>query len=88
MKRLLILFVLLFTVCFTYSAVAQEFRSLKKDYVVSIPEKIQNPALDPLPAGTYSVGTGGYFATIQAAFDKLSVDGIAGEVILDRKSVV
>ncbi|MBK9097727.1 MAG: right-handed parallel beta-helix repeat-containing protein [bacterium] len=83
MKQLLLLFVFLFTVFFTYTVVAQEFRSIKKDYVVSIPEKIQNPVLDPLPAGTYSVGTGGYFATIQAAFDKLSTDGIAGEVILE-----
>lgn len=83
MKRLLVLFVLLFTVFFSYTVLAQEFRSLKKDYEVLIPDKIQNPVLDPLPAGTYSVGTGGYFATIQAAFDKLSTDGIAGEVILE-----
>jgi predicted GH43/DUF377 family glycosyl hydrolase len=38
---------------------------------------------DPLPAGTYTIGTGGNFATIQEAFDKLSTDGIAGEVILE-----
>lgn len=83
MKQLLILFVLLFALSLTDSALAQGFKSLTKDYVVSIPEKIQNPVLDPLPAGTYSAGTGGYFSTIQAAFDKLSTDGIAGEVILE-----
>jgi len=38
---------------------------------------------DPLPAGTYSVGTSGYFTTIQAAFDKLSADGVAGNVTLE-----
>ena len=83
MKRLLFLFVLLFTVMFSYTVFAQEVRSLKIGYVDSIPEKIHKPVLDPLPAGTYSVGTGGYFATIQAAFDKLSIDGITGEVILE-----
>ena len=37
----------------------------------------------PLPAGTYTVGTGGYFTTIQASFNKLSTDGIAGNVTLE-----
>ncbi len=49
----------------------------------SFPEKIHKLVLDPLPAGTYSIGAGGYFATIQSAFDKLSIDGIAGEVTLE-----
>jgi predicted GH43/DUF377 family glycosyl hydrolase len=38
---------------------------------------------DPLPAGTYTVGTGGNFATIQDAFDKLETDGVAGNVTLE-----
>jgi len=38
---------------------------------------------DPLPAGTYAIGTGGNFATIQDAFDKLHNDGIAGEVTFE-----
>jgi hypothetical protein len=38
---------------------------------------------DPLPAGTYTIGPGGNFATIQEAFDKLEIDGIAGNVILE-----
>jgi photosystem II stability/assembly factor-like uncharacterized protein len=38
---------------------------------------------DPLPAGTYTVGTGGNFATIDSAFNKLSIDGIAGAVTLE-----
>jgi len=37
----------------------------------------------PLPPGSYTVGTGGNFATIQAAFNKLETDGIAGNVTLE-----
>jgi photosystem II stability/assembly factor-like uncharacterized protein len=37
----------------------------------------------PLPAGSYSVGAGGYFPTLDSAFRKLSVDGIAGAVTLN-----
>ena len=37
----------------------------------------------PLPPGTYTVGTGGNFTTIQDAFDKLDTDGIAGPVTLE-----
>ena len=37
----------------------------------------------PLATGTYSVGTGGNFETIQDAFDKLDTDGIAGNVTLE-----
>lgn len=56
---------------------------IRKDYRISIPEKPHKLVLDPLPAGTYSVGTGGYFATIQSALNKLGTDGIAGEVVLE-----
>ena len=38
---------------------------------------------DPLPAGTYTIGTGGNFATIQDAFNKLETDGVAGNVTLE-----
>jgi predicted GH43/DUF377 family glycosyl hydrolase len=37
----------------------------------------------PLLPGTYTIGTGGNFATIQDAFDKLSTDGVAGNVTLE-----
>ncbi|MBK7377938.1 MAG: right-handed parallel beta-helix repeat-containing protein [Ignavibacteriales bacterium] len=83
MKRLLVLFVLLFTVFFSYTVVAQEFGSIRKSVEYSFPEKIHKLVLDPLPAGTYSIGTGGDFPTIDSAFNKLSIDGIAGEVILE-----
>ena len=68
---------------FSYTVVAQELGSIRKGYEITIPQKIHKLVLDPLPAGTYSVGTGGYFPTIDSAFNKLSVDGIAGEVILE-----
>lgn len=38
---------------------------------------------DPLPAGTYTVGKGGSFTTIQDAFDKLDTAGVAGNVTLE-----
>ena len=37
----------------------------------------------PLLPGTYTVGTGGNFATIQEAFNKLETDGVAGNVTLE-----
>jgi predicted GH43/DUF377 family glycosyl hydrolase len=37
----------------------------------------------PLPAGTYTIGTGGNFETIQHCFDVLSQYGIAGNVTLE-----
>ena len=36
-----------------------------------------------MAAGTYTTGSGGDFPTIDSAFNELSVDGIAGEVILE-----
>ena len=83
MKRLLALFVVLFTVLFTYNTIAQKMGAWKNGITLNFPQKIQKAVLDPLPAGTYSVGTGGYFPTIDSAFNKLSIDGIAGAVTLE-----
>ncbi|MCW8805569.1 MAG: right-handed parallel beta-helix repeat-containing protein [Ignavibacteriaceae bacterium] len=83
MRKSLLLFVLLFAVFFSYTVIAQELGSIRKGYEITIPQKINKLVLDPLPGGTYSVGTGGYFPTIDSAFNKLSIDGIAGEVILE-----
>jgi hypothetical protein len=83
MKRLLVLFVVLFTLMFSYTVVAQEMGAMKKGISINFPEKIHKLVLDPLPAGTYSIGSGGYFPTIDSAFNKLSIDGISGEVILE-----
>ena len=83
MNRLFVLSISLLTVLFTHTVLAQEFGSVRSSYELKIPQKIQKLVLDPLPAGTYSVGSGGYFPTIDSAFNKLSIDGIAGEVILE-----
>jgi hypothetical protein len=83
MKRLLVLFVVLFVVAFTYTAIAQKMGALKKGISLNFPEKIQKAVLDPLPEGTYTIGAGGHFPTIDSAFNKLSIDGIAGEVTLE-----
>jgi hypothetical protein len=39
-------------------------------------------AADPLPAGSYTVGTAGYFPTLDSAFNRLSGGGILGSVTL------
>lgn len=83
MRKLLVLFVFLFTVFFSYAVVAQELGSLRKGYEISFPEKIQSPLGPPLAPGTYTIGTGGYFQTIDSAFNKISADGIAGEIVLE-----
>lgn len=83
MRKLFVLSIILFTVFFTYTTIAQEMGSIKKSIEYSFPEKIHKLVLDPLPAGTYSVGTGGYFPTIDSAFNKLSIDGVAGAVTLE-----
>ena len=83
MKKLFVLFVILITVLLTYTVMAQEFGSLRRGYEPTFPEKIDNPLADPLAAGTYTVGNGGDYATLQSAFDKLSTDGVAGQVIFE-----
>jgi hypothetical protein len=83
MKQLFFFFTLLITVFFSYTVIAQELGSLRKGYEIAFPEKIQQPLGPPLAPGTYTIGTGGYFPTIDSAFKKLSVDGIAGEIVLE-----
>ena len=83
MKKLFVLSVLLYTVFFCYTVIAQELGSLQRSYEPTIPEKVESPIPEPLHAGTYTIGYGGYFPTIQSAFDKLSSDGIDGKVSLE-----
>lgn len=83
MKKSLISISVLFTLIFTYTIIPQEDYSLKIDNQKSYPPKINKLLLDPLSAGTYTIGTGGHFPTIDSAFNKLSIDGIAGEVVLE-----
>ena len=40
-------------------------------------------AQSPLPAGTYTIGSGGNYSSIYSAFSKLQADGIAGPVIFE-----
>jgi Secretion system C-terminal sorting domain len=40
-------------------------------------------AQSPLPAGTYTIGNGGYFQTLASAFGQLNLYGIAGPVTLE-----
>jgi hypothetical protein len=75
-------FLIVITV-FCWSVVAQDIGSVQKRSDFSVPEKIQGPLGDPLPAGTYSIGSGGDFPTIDSAFNKLSIDGISGAVTLE-----
>jgi hypothetical protein len=74
---------ILSTVLITYTVDAQDYSLFRKPSNVTLPEKIQGPLGDPIPAGTYSIGTGGYFPTIDSAFNKLSIDGVAGNVTLE-----
>ena len=83
MRLLYLLFIFLFTVFCSYVILGQEIGSIRKSVEYSFPEKIHKLVLDPLPAGTYSVGAGGYFPTIDSAFNKLSIDGIGGAVTLE-----
>ena len=80
MRKSLLLFVLLLAVFFTYTVIAQELGSIRKGHEITIPQKIHKLVLDPLPAGTYTIGTAGDFPTIDSAFNKLSIDGIAGSI--------
>ena len=83
MKQLRLLFVLFLTVFLFNTVPAQEAGSMRGNYKHIGPQKIQKLLLDPLPAGTYTIGNGGDFPTIDSAFNKLSIDGIAGEVTLE-----
>ena len=48
-----------------------------------ISEKVQTPLGPPLASGTYIIGTGGNFPTIDSVFNKLSIDGISGAVTFE-----
>ena len=83
MKKQLFIFAILLTFLISFQMIAQKVESERNRSVITIPEKISKAVLDPLPSGTYSIGTGGYFPTIDSAFNKLSIDGIAGPVTLE-----
>ncbi len=57
MKKLQVLFVLLFTVFFSYTVIAQEAGFRGRNHRLNFPEKIHNPLGTPLAAGTYTAGS-------------------------------
>ena len=83
MRKLLFPLIVLFTFIFSYTILAQEMGSLRKSYKKDFPVKLMKSTGTPLTAGTYTIGSGGDFPTIDSAFNKLSVDGITGEVTLE-----
>ena len=83
MKTLIVLLTVLFLFLLTNQIFSQENDFIRKRIEYSVPEKIEGPVSSPLQAGTYSVGTVGYFPTLDSAFNKLSIDGIEGDVTLE-----
>jgi hypothetical protein len=83
MKNLIVLLIVLSQFLLTTLIFSQENYFLVKRFEYSVPEKIEGPVSSRLQAGTYSVGNGGYFLTLDSAFNKLSIDGIDGNVTLE-----
>ncbi|MCU0414098.1 MAG: hypothetical protein MUE91_06830 [Ignavibacteriaceae bacterium] len=83
MKNLIVLLTVLFLFLLTTQIFSQEDDFFRKRFEYSIPEKIEAPVSSGLQAGTYSVGTVGYFPTLDSAFNRLSIDGIEGDVTLE-----
>jgi hypothetical protein len=83
MKNLIVLLTVLFMFLLTVQIFSQENELLRRLSEYSIPEKIEGPVSSGLQAGTYSVGSVGSFPTLDSAFNKLSIDGIDGDVILE-----
>ena len=83
MKKLTYLLTVLYLIFIPTEIISQQIDSFRKRFEYYIPDKTQVSVSDQLPAGTYSVGTGGFFPTLDSAFNRLSIDGITGEVILE-----
>ena len=83
MKKYIIALIFIFTILISYSIIAQHVKTFRGNSRLQFPDKIKKLTLNPLPAGTYTVGTSGDFATIDAAFNRLSADGVTGPVTLE-----
>ncbi|HSW53578.1 MAG TPA: T9SS type A sorting domain-containing protein [Ignavibacteriaceae bacterium] len=83
MQKLIVPLTVLFLFSLTTQILSQEDDFFRKRIEYSVQEKIEGPVSSPLQAGTYSVGTVGYFPTLDSAFNKLSIDGIEGDVTLE-----
>ena len=79
----LISIMLVLVITFLNQAQTNEFGSLRESVEIYFPEKVQGQLGSPLLTGTYKIGTAGDFPTIDSAFNKLSIDGIAGNVTLE-----
>jgi hypothetical protein len=83
MKNLTYSITISFLILVSTQIYSQEIDFLRKNVEINFPEKIQGPQSNPLLTGTYKIGTTGDFPTIDSAFNKLSIDGIAGNVTLE-----
>jgi hypothetical protein len=82
MKNLVLFLAILILILLSTKIFTQENDFIRERFGYSVPEKIENPVANHLQAGTYSVGSFGSFPTLDSAFNKLAIDGIEGEVIL------
>ncbi|RPI73757.1 MAG: hypothetical protein EHM47_05385, partial [Ignavibacteriales bacterium] len=71
MKTVTRISLIIFFIFFTKAAAQEAIGLISKDYNISLPEKHSRFLLNPLSSGTYSIGTNGYFPTIDSAFNKL-----------------
>jgi len=83
MKNLIVLLTVLLLSLLTTQIFSQENEIFRRMAEYSVPEKIDGPVSSGLQAGTYSVGSAGSFPTLDSAFNKLSIDGIEGDIILE-----
>lgn len=83
MKNLVVLLTVLFMFLLTVQIFSQENEFFMKRFNLSFPKIIENPVAERLQAGTYSVGNTGFFPTLDSAFNKLSIDGVEGSVVLE-----
>ena len=83
MKNLNKLLAISFLILLSTQIFSQENEFFRKRFEYSIPEKMEGPVSSRLQAGTYSVGSVGFFPTLDSALNKLSIDGIEGNVTLE-----
>jgi len=83
MKKLISLLAVMLIIFVQIKLLSQEIESLRKSIKINIPEKVQYLPGAPLSTGKYTVGNSGVFPSIDSAFNKLSTDGITGDVTIE-----
>jgi len=73
-------------VFYTYTILAQEIGPVRKRYAISFPEKVRNPLGSPFAAGTYTIGTGGNFPTVD--FDGGPLNSLTPDIGAEEGVVV